>query len=227
MLRNLSLGLIAAALCGPVFAQPSWYAGISAGRSNTNAELVANRESTITEASNLQTAFDAKDRAWKAFAGLRLNPVFALEIDYADLGTHTTLTSLQGGSPPLPAAIGIRRKVTGYGVDLVTTPPLGLANLSVFGRIGAFRTRLEAQAFLEGNIVFTNGNPDERSRSALQNETILRYGLGADWRLARNLSARVEWQRYTNIGKAFAIGGSGTTGEADTDVLSAGLLYHF
>ena len=227
MVRNTLFLLAAATAAIPAAAQTSWYAGIAAGQSKTDRELVANRESTLTAATNLSTAFDAKDTAWKAFAGLRFNPVLAVEITYADLGAHRMVTSLSGGDPPLPAAIAIDRKSSGYGVDLVATAPLGGSRFDVFARLGAFRSRLEATAVLAGNIVFTGGDPGERSRNTTHQETVTRFGLGAECRLARNIGLRLEWERYASIGKAFAIGGSGTTGEADTDVVSLGVTMRF
>jgi hypothetical protein len=38
---------------------------------------------------------------------------------------------------------------------------------------------------------------------------------------------RLEWERYAKVGKAFEIGGSGTTGEADTDTLMVGVVFRF
>jgi hypothetical protein len=56
---------------------------------------------------------------------------------------------------------------------------------------------------------------------------VARYGVGGQWRFGRNMALRVEWERYADVGKAFRIGGSGTTGEADTDAYSVGVLFHF
>lgn len=227
MKRNIAL--LAAVLLAPAaaIAQVRWYGGIAGGEAATHRELVANRESTITLATGIRTDFDRRDAAWKAFGGARINSVLALEATYADLGSHTMVTTLQGGDPPMPAAITVRRRIAGYGVDLVAAPPFGWDRVSLFGRAGAFRSRLEATAELDGNIVFTNGDPGERRRDARQRETVFKWGLGAEVRLARNVFLRADWERYCAIGKAFAVGGEGTTGEADTDVLSLGLVARF
>jgi opacity protein-like surface antigen len=225
-MRN-ALFLLALAAATPAAAQVSWYAGIALGQARTDRELVANRESTLTAATNLSTAFDARDTAWKTFAGLRFNPVLALELTYADLGEHRMVTSLQGGDPPFPASIAIDRRISGYGLDVVATAPLGWRRVDLFARAGVFHSRLEATAALAGNIVFTGGDPNERERKTTRNETVLKYGVGAECRLARNLALRLEWERYSSVGKPFAIGGSGTTGEADTDVASLGITMRF
>jgi len=56
---------------------------------------------------------------------------------------------------------------------------------------------------------------------------VLHYGAGGEWRFHPQVALRVEWERFTNIGKKFEIGGTGTTGEADTDLYSVGLAYRF
>jgi hypothetical protein len=226
MIRK-ALFLLLAAASVPSAAQVGWYAGLSGGQARTDGELVANRESTITDATDLRTAFDAEDTAWKAFFGLRLNAVVALELAYADLGRHRTHTTMQGGQPPLPAAISVDRRISGYGIDLVGMPPLGFRNVSLFGRIGAFRSRLDATATLEGNIVFTGGDADERRRTTHRRETVLKTGLGGEWWFRPDTALRLEWERYHEVGKPFAVGASGTTGEADTDVVTLGVLMRF
>lgn len=227
MIRSILATLALCALVVPAAAQSRWYAGASVGVSDTHGELVENRESTLVNVESASTDFDERDRAWKAFAGFRLNSVLALEASYADLGEHRMFTSIMGGFPVLPASIAITRKIRGYGLDLVATAPLGLERVRVFGRAGAFRARLTAIAELDGNIVFTNGNPEERRRSTSIHEDVLRLGLGVEWQLARNLALRAEYERYSNVGRAFRVGGSGTTGEADTDVASIGLVATF
>ena len=226
MIRFVLMAAALAAFSAPVLAQSRWYAGASAGASKTHSELVFNRESTITESISRSTEFDDRDRAWKAFAGFRVNTVIALEASYVDLGEHRMLTTTIGGDPVGVATIDIRRKVRGYGVDIVATAPLGFERFRLFGRAGAFRTTLDASAELEGNIIFTN-NPGERRLTAKQHETVFRTGLGMEWQLARNLALRAEYERFAHIGVAFAIGRSGTTGEADTDMASIGVVATF
>ena len=223
----LALGALAAALSLPAAAQVRWYAGATAGASKTHGELVFNRESTLVNAAGIHSDFDARDRAFKAFAGARLNSVIAIEASYADLGEHRVFTRFVTESGGIPASIEIVRKVRGYGLDLVATAPLEVERLRLYGRAGAFRATLRAAAQLDGNIVFSNGNPDDRSRSTKVDEDVFRFGIGFEWQLARHLALRAELERFKDIGRAFRIGGSGTTGEADTDMLSVGLLATF
>jgi opacity protein-like surface antigen len=132
-----------------------------------------------------------------------------------------------GANPDTPAAIAINRKVDGYGADLVVMAPFEPQRLTLFARAGAYRAHLKEDATLSGNIVFTNGDPGERTRGTTQDETVFHWGVGLDWDMTRNIALRVEWERYNAIGKAFAIGGSGTTGEADTDAWMLNVLFRF
>jgi OOP family OmpA-OmpF porin len=211
----------------PVMAQAAgWYGQVSVGQSRTSRDLVENRESTIVNATALQTQFDDKDNAYRIGAGFRLNEFLAVELNYADLGKHSTVTTMLAGDPPSFAAVAIDRKISGFGADLVLSAPLN-PRFSIYGRVGAFRSKLKAEAELAGNIVFTNGDSSETRRSTTQDETVLRYGIGAAWEMWRNGSLHVEWERYNKVGKAFAIGGTGTTGEADTDVAWIGVTQRF
>jgi OOP family OmpA-OmpF porin len=218
--------LALALLATPAAAQVSWYAGASAGQARTSDDLVANRESTLLFASNVRTDFDDKDSAWKAFGGVRFSRVLGLELTYADLGSHSMNTTLLGGDPAFPAAILINRKITGYGLDVVGTIPLADDRLNLFGKVGTFRARLDADASLEGNIEFSGG-AGERSRSTKRTENVVHWGLGAQYWITPTIAIRAEFERYNSVGKAFEVGGSGTTGEADTDVAWIGVVARF
>ena len=205
--------------------QGRWYAGVAAGASKTNDELVFNRESTLVNVNSASTDFDDRDHAWKAFAGWRLNSVIAVELGYADLGEHRMFTTIESNG--LPGSIEIVRKVAGYGIDIVATAPLGFERFRLYGRAGAYRVKLEAAAALGGNIVFTNGDPDQRRRTTTQHEDVFHTGIGMEWQLTRTLALRAEYERFAHIGRAFRVGGSGTTGEADTDVATIGIVATF
>jgi OmpA-OmpF porin, OOP family len=218
---------VAAAAAMPAQAQLTrWYAGIAAGESRTSDELVANRESTLTFIESVATDFDARDVAFKATVGYQFLPWLAVEVDYTDLGKHSLSSDLVGGVPPLPATLHLERRVKGFGADAVFFVPVA-AQWKAFGRVGAFHAELEATQALGGNIVFTNGDPAERERSTRQSETVLRYGVGTQFEITPCSLLRLEWQRQEDIGKAFCVGCSGTTGEAHADAVFVGFYYRF
>jgi opacity protein-like surface antigen len=226
--RTAALVLALAGLIScPATAQVTrWYTGLSLGASHTGSELVRNRESTVTLASDFHTDFDPGDFAYKATVGYRFFPWLAVEVDYSDLGTHSLLSNFLGGDAPAPAQIYLERRIKGFGADAVFTWPIA-PQWKVFGRVGAFHAKLDASQGLDGNVVFTGGDATERTRSASQSETVLRWGLGSQFELTDCWWLRLEWTRHEEIGKGFRVGGSGTTGEADTDSVLVGLLFRF
>ncbi len=223
-LAPCALGVLAA-LASPAWAQ-GLYAGVAGGASRTSHDLVDNRESTITLATDVHTDFDDRGNAWKVFAGYQANGWLGVEATYADLGSHHLATTVVGGDPPLPGAISIHRGISGFGADLVLGAPFA-DRFRVFGKVGAFRARVEASAELAGNVVFVPGDPGERSRTTTRTETVTHFGVGASWEAAPRLSVRLEWERFQDVGKPFEVGGSGTTGQADTDLYTVGVAYRF
>ena len=220
---------LAAAACMltalPAAAQVSWYAGAAGGQARTSIDWVRNRESTLQNVQSTQTAFDDKDTAWKAFAGLRFNRAISLELGYVDLGRATTATRGLAGDPSLPYGISMDRKVDGYGLDVVGTVPLP-ARLELIGKAGLYRTRLQTTAVLDGNIIFSNA-PGDRSRSIERKEDTFHLGVGLQWWLTPRWAIRAEYERFSNIGKPFEVGGSGTTGQADVDAAWVGAVFRF
>ena len=75
-------------------------------------------------------------------------------------------------------------------------------------------------------MVFTGGG-GETFRRTSQKETVTRYGVGVEWNVTPRVALRAEYERFEKLGRAFAIGGSGTTGEADTDLVTASVLFRF
>jgi OOP family OmpA-OmpF porin len=228
--KMIFLSTALATLAFPALAQsplPRWYAGIAGGQAQVGTELVRNRESTLVnvDPATIHSDFDSKDTAWKVFGGFRFNQMLAVEVNYADLGSHRFTTSFVGGDPAAAGSMTIGHKISGFGADAVLSAPIG-ERFAVFGRVGAFRSRLEADAVLGGSVVFSN-SPGDRQRSVTLNETVVKFGFGGDWWFTHNAALRLEWERYHNIGKAFAIGGTGTTGEADTDSVTLGVMMRF
>ena len=223
---RLALAGAAFAAATPAAAQESWYASISGGQSITDDGLVANRESTIHDATNIRTAFDDKGNAWRASLGWRFHPNLAVEAGYSSFGKTTMDTRFV---VPLGATQAGRvytdRKVEGFGIDLVASWPI-LEHFALLARLGYFAGSTETTTTLSGDVVFTDGTPGT-TRTNKSRENLTKGGLGLEWLFSRDASMRIEWERLGNAGKPFAPGATGTTGEADVDAVLVGLVWRF
>ena len=138
---------------------------------------------------------DDKDTGYKGFVGWQFHPNFAVEGGYYHLGEAT----LNG--------VGVTASAKVRGWELV-----GLAifpvwqQLSLYGKVGAARSRVTGNSNL--------------GISGSDNSTDFTYGLGAQYAFTRNVAARVEWQRYNDVGGS-------NVGKDDIDFFNASLLYRF
>ena len=217
-----------AACCAHAQDLPHWYAGAAIGNARMSHDIVTNRESTILNFQSVNSDLDLSDTGWKIFGGWRLSRYFGFEAYYTDLGSHKVNTNIvAAGNPPTTSTFDLTHKISGFGADALVSVPVFTNEFAVYGRVGAFASRLKADATLSGNIFFTNGDPAETHRSAQHDETVLHYGFGGEWNFRRDMALRLEYERFSKIGKPFEVGGTDTTGQADTDLFSLGFLYRF
>jgi OOP family OmpA-OmpF porin len=224
----LALLAAAVALAAPALAQaqqPAWYVGAALGQSKASSDLVRDRESNIAPGtpSTLATSSDLKDTAGKLWAGWQALPWLAVEAGYADLGKQKIGTDyiLNFGGIVSTGTVTTDREVKGWGADLVASF-MPTPALSLFGKVGAFRADVKTQTRVSNGGSFQN--PIGDSLDAKSTETVVKYGLGADYFFTRNVSARLEWERLPKLGKA---GSAATTGEGDQDTFWLGLAYRF
>jgi OOP family OmpA-OmpF porin len=224
--RSITLALVLAGLAAPALAQSAgWYAGLAAGQSRTDPDIVRTREETLQFAPVVHSDFDATGDAWKVFAGYRFTPYVAVEVAYADLGRDRMSSVIPANVSQLAGAFTIDRRVEGFGADVVGTLPIG-PRFAVFARAGAFRAHVRSDVALEGNVAFAD-DATARSRRNADSRTIAHYGVGGEWRFAPCYALRLEWERFADAGSAFAVGESGRTGRADTDAVTLGVTFDF
>jgi OOP family OmpA-OmpF porin len=138
---------------------------------------------------------DDKDTAWKILAGYQFNRHLAVELGYTNLGEVSATDGIDTVT------------VEATAIELVAVGMMPLANnFSIYGKIGMYRGDTEADV---------TGLP-----SVSESNTDLTFGLGVRYDFTRNLSARAEWQKYTDVG-------GGDIGESDIDVISLGVLFRF
>jgi len=152
-------------------------------------------------------ACDDKDTAWKVFGGYQFNKNFGAEVGYVDLGKATANGVITG------VAVSADAKVKGFEVLGVGTLPIA-NNFSAYGKLGFFRWDLDVSA--TGAI-----SGFSATVSASETGTDFTFGLGLKYDFAKNIGARLEWQRYNDIGK------ESTTGKSDADLLSLGIVFKF
>ena len=200
-------------------AQSSWYLGASAGQSAIKASSGDVETGFLLDdgftASG--TTLDKKDTGWKAYAGYRFNGFLAAEAGYADLGKasfNTTIVAAPSGttpSPPFP--IHATAKARGAFLSAIAQWPF-TQDFSLFARAGAFRSDAEFTEVIPGTGI-TRVSRTERRTDA-------NYGVGLQWMFSGTLGARLEWERFRNIGR-----GIGGREGRDVDFVSAGLMMQF
>ncbi len=143
------------------------------------------------------TSCDDKDTAYKLYGGLEVNEFMSMEFGYVDLGKSTYSGAKSG-----------KRDTRGMSVQLVGTYALS-PKFTLLGKGGFGILHTE----VDGTVVASTSEADTDLEWSL--------GLGAQYNFTKNVGMRVEWERYFNVGDAT------TTGEADVDLITAGVVYKF
>ena len=147
---------------------------------------------------NVPVSCDDKDVAWKAYAGYQFHRNFAVEGGYFNLGSATA----SGGG------ISAEARVRGWELLGVAIFPV-MNQLALYGKLGVAHSRLKVSG---GGFGFAASTTDKSSDFT--------YGLGAQYSVAPNVAARLEWQRYHSVGDS-------STGSDDIDMFSLGVLFKF
>ena len=142
---------------------------------------------------------DKKDTAYKIFGGLEVNEYITMEVGYVNLG-EATVTGATSGTV---SAHGMTMQVLG---TFALNPSF---TLLVRGGMNILN------AEVDGTIAGTPTN------NAGDTDVAWSAGLGAQYNMTKSVGLRMEWERFHKVGDA------ATTGEADVDMISAGLVYKF
>ena len=209
--RRVSLLALAgfAAICStPAMAQeaPGFYVGGSLGatRAHFNNDAYNNLARNKGFAIN-SSSVDNTSTGGKLFGGYQLNPNFAVEGGYFDLGRFNYSGVTSGGT------YNGNTRSHGLNLDLVGTLPLS-DRLSVLGRVGAAYARTRDSSSSTGFAPPVTAN---RSR----NDTHVKYGVGLQYAITDALSLRGELERYHRINDPIR--------RSNVDMASIGLVYRF
>lgn len=201
----LALALVASSLS--MAQDGNWYLGGNAGRSQAdldNARIARDRLGAGFSVNSI--ADDNRDTGYKLFGGYQLNPNFAIEGGYFDLGK----SGFRATTLP-PGTFNGDMIIKGWNLDLVGTLPLS-ENFSVFGRVGANYAKTNGSFAGTGAAALASGNTSEH-------HTNPKVGLGLQYALNESLALRTEMERYR------VNDGSGQKG--NVDLFSIGLIYRF
>lgn len=207
----LSAAVSAALASGAALAQDSgdYYGGLSYGQSR--AKIDEQRITNIilgSRASSFSLSSDDKDNGYKAFLGYQMNPSFALEAGYVNLGKFRwTAQTIP------PGTLDGQVRVQGASLDLVGRAPLS-SNFALIGRVGA--TYAKTRDSFSGTGVVSNLIGDASPRTRKVNYKV---GVGVQYAITPAVLLRIEGERY-RIDDAMGANGR-------VNLFSAGLVFPF
>ena len=141
-----------------------------------------------------------RDIGGKIFMGFQFNRNWGLEMGVLSLGYAEANGDFLGLQSDGDAFAG--------GVEFSGTGTLPLSEkIGLFGKVGILWWRVES------NLIYEYTTVDEGVSPAV--------GAGINYDIIDWIGVRGEWQRF------FAVGGSSTTGEADMDLFSVGVVFRF
>jgi OmpA-OmpF porin, OOP family len=213
---GLSIGLLLV-LCGGAFAQDDGpYFGAGIGQSRVAVPFNCAELAGLFNPGYSCSSTSDSDVAWKIFGGYQANRIVTFEVSYVDLGA--TVTSASGtanvGVTPAPVAASDKISMTGFSFDVILSAPITEA-FSLLARAGLFtwtqQTRISASAGSQNAASVQGHGATGKS---------LDLGVGARYAFNRKVGARVEFQRFKDVG-------ADNIGKSDIDLISASLIYHF
>jgi OOP family OmpA-OmpF porin len=227
---NASRWAVSAALCASLgvagtasAAEEGWYivgfAGEASAQNINQGELDQNTSDvfgsvglTIVDATS---TLDDSDTAFGLAGGYQVNPNFAAELAWVDLGeiSYAANGTVTDGVDTFDAGLGIDQSTSGPVFSILGIVPIG-ERFSAFGRLGIALMSVDADATvsLDGESA-SDGVSTDRSN--------LMYGIGGEFSLNRAFGIRLGWDRYAEVGS------EDQAGEVDIDVISLGLRYNF
>ncbi len=143
------------------------------------------------------TSCDDSDTAWKIFGGLEVNEYISMEIGYADMGE----VSYKG-------AVNGTREVDGMTLRL----------------LGTYALNPSITLLATGGLNILQADMKTVPGASEDTDVAWSAGLGVQYNFTKSVGLRVEWERYFEVGSSNFNGG---TGEADVDLISAGVVFKF
>lgn len=209
--------LIAGFAASAQAADTGFYGYLSAGQSQSDRKVEADRALTGAGATAFTSSMDNTDTAYKIQAGYRFNKNLAIEGGYAKLGEFSYSATI---TAPIAGAGVVKLDADGWNLDLVGRLPFG-DSFNGFAKIGAFAYNLDYQC--SGTSAALCGTAPNRSASG----TSLYYGLGLEYAFAGHWFARAEYEVVADVGDSLSADGATGTSQEDVRLGSVGIGYRF
>lgn len=165
---------------------------------------------------------DDTDESWKIFGGYRFLPWLGMEFAWVDLGEVGSNYVLHSQVPATNADANIFGH---YGISGPSASLFGELDfndrISGILRVGLFNAQLDYEETGTG----ADGLPHRFSNDS--DNTKLTYGLGLNVRVNDNWDVRLDWDRYTDVGRRFALTDDGNGRFDHIDLVSMNLAYRF
>lgn len=197
--------------------EQNFYGGVGIGRSGADVTEITKQDILdlgYSSVNNFQNGSNKSDTAWKIYGGYRFNPHVAAEVFYADLGKFSSNASgsaVDASSTTVNFTLNSALKINGFGAAALLGAPVS-DQWSVFAKPGLFVW----DAKLTVNNTKTGSS---QSVSTDKKGTSPSLGLGADYAFTSQLGARVEWERF------FDVGDKNTTGKSNVNLFLLSVRY--
>lgn len=216
--RIFMLTMIFTAYAGIASAQDqSFYAGLGIGRSSADVTEIS-RQDILDSGFNSLTAFQngssKSDTAWKLYGGYRLNPNIAAEFFYANLGKFSRNADGSGATASSSAvnfSLNSELKITGFGVAALVGAPLS-DKWNVFAKPGLLYWDAKRTST-------TTAAGASQSGSVSKSGTSPSFGMGTSYAFTDKIRARLEWERYINVGD------KNTTDKSDVNLFALSVQF--
>ncbi|MEO7403655.1 MAG: outer membrane beta-barrel protein [Burkholderiales bacterium] len=207
-ISRLAAFLMSVALAGPAVAQqrgnvapraataePGWYIGAGIGNSKI-PENWADSSLPVAGATASSLQSTRSSALGRAFAGFRVNPNFAIELGYIDLGRFGLQRDV---TAPTAGNESFKWTVRSTALDALLIWPVA-NSVDLFARLGVAYVATRSRFTASGLGLTSNFSSDERSH-----KYALHYGLGAQFQLTRSLGLRADWELFKKASNSNAV----------------------
>jgi opacity protein-like surface antigen len=179
MKRAITAATLLALSCGTALAQSpdndeGLYIGAGYGQFNVSVDDIDDADEAVSK-------IDDDGNAWKIFAGWRLNPYVAFELNYVDFGENSGST----GSSSSGSSGNYAVDLAGFQPAVYGIFPLGPVEL--FGKVGYY--------FYDVDLSLNLDNINQDNFSADTSEEALSYGFGVGMTIFERLNAKLEYEK--------------------------------